>query len=50
MVGEVQAVHGGLLTNWKNDRLNHLRVQNQVRVQPSWKLEAYFKSALITQS
>ena len=40
IVGEPQAGHGGLLTNLKNDRLNHLDPKGQIPVDigRKWKL------------
>ena len=40
IVGEAQAGHGGLLTNWKNDRLNHLDTRSQIPadMRCTWKL------------
>ena len=40
IVGEPQAGHGGLLTNLKNDRLNHLDPKSQIpaNIGHKWKL------------
>ena len=40
IVGEPQAGHGGLLTNLKNDRLNHLNSKSQIfaDIGRKWKL------------
>lgn len=40
IVGKPQAGHGGLLTNLKNDRLNHLYSKSQLpaKIGRKWKL------------
>ena len=49
IVGKPQAGHGGLLTNLKNDRLNHLDSESDT-CRYRTQMEAYFSSARMTQS